>query len=134
MEDQKEKRSIAELLSEAAGSSSELVRQEMALARAEAAEKMKQVSFAIMFVIIGSLIAAGGLFYVLEALVYGIAQLLPEDYRMWLAALIVGVGAGIIGLLFLFRAFRLMSAGHITPRRTMKNIRLDTQVARGQYP
>ena len=80
-------RSMSSLLSALAREASRLFRQEMALARAELADKLGQLGTGAAEMIIGGFIIYGGFLVLLAAAVLGLAQVLSP----WLAAVVVGV-------------------------------------------
>ena len=117
----KTERSLAALLADVAGESVELVRQELALFKAELAEKLSRAGTGAALVGAGALIAYSGLFFLLLAAVLGLALVLPA----WAAALIVGVLVlGIGGALALIGRSR-MRADALAPERTMRSLRAD---------
>lgn len=132
MEEQKENRSVASLVSELATETTTLVRQEVALAKAEANEKLGQLSSGIKSLVVGAAVLIASLFYILDAVVYGLARLMPEEYRLWLAALIVGVVIGIIGLVLVKKGSKNLQARHLAPNRTAHSLKRDSQLVKGQ--
>lgn len=132
MDEQKDNRSVTALMSELADETTTLVRQQIALAKAEANEKIHQVTGGIKSLVIGGAILIVSLFYILDAVVYGLARLLPEDYRLWLAALIVGVVLGIVGLVLLKKGEKQVQASNLKPTRTTESIKRDAETVRGQ--
>ena len=87
-------RSVGELLRDLAGDSASLVRQEFALARTEAQDKLHQTITASTELVVGALVALAALIVLLEAAVYGLTR---AGLEHWLAALIVGGVVGIVG-------------------------------------
>src|SRR3546814_13839240 len=71
-----------------------LIRQELRLAQAETAEKLEQAQNGIYAVITGLLLAFCGLLILLQALVLGLSNHMPD----WVAALPVG---GVLALIAL---------------------------------
>lgn len=132
MDEHKNNRPVTALMSELASETTTLVRQEVALAKAEANEKLHQITSGIKYLVIGGAILIAALFYILDAVVYGIARLMPDEYRLWLAALIVGVVVGIIGLIFLKKGQKNLDARNLSPRRSPRSVKLDTQLVKGQ--
>lgn len=132
MEKQEDRRSLTALMSELADETSTLVRQEVALAKAEAGEKVNQVTTGIKSLVIGGAILLVSLFYILDAVVYGLARLMPDSYQLWLAALIVGVVVGIIGLILLKKGSKQVQASNLKPTRTPESLKRDAQTVRGQ--
>jgi hypothetical protein len=117
----KAERSLTALLSDVAGETVELVRQELALFKAELQEKLGRAGGGAALVGAGALIAYSGLLFLLLAAVFALALVLPA----WAAALIVGVlvlGAG--GALALVGK-RRMRADAMAPERTMRSLRED---------
>jgi hypothetical protein len=92
-------RPLKTLLGELFGETSELVRQEVSLAQAEASVKLNDALRGLGFMILSGAICFAGLFYILDAVVFGVSLLMPEPYQYWLAALLVGVVVLIAGLL-----------------------------------
>src|SRR5690554_835375 len=131
-QEQRDPRTIKSLLNELAEETTDLVRQEAALARAETNEKLHLATRAIVFLVIGGAIAIAGLFYVLDAVVYGLARFMPGEYRLWLAALIVGLVVLTIGFFMLRKAQKDLKPNRLTPKRSAESIQRDVQLARGQ--
>lgn len=132
MEEQNNRRSITALVNELADETTTLVRQEVALAKAEASEKVQQVTSGIKYLVVGGAALLVGLVYLLDALVYGIARLVPDDYRLWLGALIVGVVGGIVGLTLLKKGGNQVQASNLKPTRSTASVKRDAQTIRGQ--
>ena len=132
MQEERDSRSIKSLLNELAEETTDLVRQEAALARAETTEKIQVATRAMKFMVVGGAIAIAGLFYILDAIVYGLARMLPEEYRLWAAALIVGVVVLVIGFILLKKAQHDLTPQKLAPKRTTHSIQRDVQLARGQ--
>jgi hypothetical protein len=117
----KAERSLATLLSDVAGETVELVRQELALFKAELQEKLSKAGIGAALVGAGALIAYSGWLFLLLAAVFALALVLP----VWAAALIVGaLVLGIGGVLALVGKSR-MRADALTPERTMRSLRED---------
>lgn len=129
----KNTRSLASLFSELATETTTLVRQQIALAKAEANEKLGQLGSGIASIMVGGAILIAALFYILDAVVYGIARLMPDEYRLWLAALIVGVVVGLVGLILVKKGQKNIQPENLAPRRTTRSVKLDTQMVKGQH-
>ena len=132
MEEQKDRRSVTTLMSELADETTTLVRQEVALAKAEANEKFHQIMSGVRSLILGGAILLVALFYVLDAVVYGIARLVPEEYRLWLGALIVGVVVAIVGVMLVKKGGKLLLTSSLSLNRTTDSVKRDAQTIRGQ--
>jgi len=125
----KAERSLATLLSDVAGETVELVRQELALFKAELQEKLSKAGIGAALVGAGALIAYSGWLFLLLAAVYALALVVPA----WAAALIVGaLVLGIGGVLALIGKSR-MRADALTPDRSMRSLREDQAWIKERY-
>ena len=114
-------RSVAALLSDLAGETSMLVRQEIALFKAELNEKLAQIGLGAGALAAGGVIAFSGWLALLAAAILGLSHVLAP----WLSALIIGVFVLAIGVgLALFGKSRL-KANALVPRRTLNSLRED---------
>lgn len=124
-------RSMGELFGELSNDLSTLVRQELALARAEMTEKGKQAGFGVgMFGGAGiiALLAAG----TLSACVIAA---LSTVMHVWLAALIVTcIYVAIAGVLALIAKQRVSRATPPVPEQTVETVKEDMQWAKTQMP
>jgi hypothetical protein len=121
-------RPIAALLSDLAGETSTLVRQEIALFKAELNEKLGRMGVGAGALAAGGVIAFSGWLALVAAAILGLSHVLAP----WLSALIVGIlvialGAG----LALFGKSRL-KADALVPRRTLNSLREDEAWIRDQ--
>jgi fatty acid desaturase len=114
-------RSLAALLADLAGETTELFRQELALFKAEMQEKLSRAGMGAAALAAAALIAFSGWLFLLLAAVYALAIVLP----LWAAALIVGVLvlvlAGVLALVGMSR----MRADALRPKRTLRSLRQD---------
>jgi hypothetical protein len=121
-------RSVAALLSDLANQIGSLVRQEVALFKAELVEKLGLIGRGVGAIAVGGMIALSGWLALVAAAILGLAIVLAP----WLAALIVGlvlVGVG-AGLLY-FGKSRL-DADALAMRRTLGSLREDEAWVREQ--
>jgi hypothetical protein len=125
-------RSFGSLFTELTQETTTLVQQEVALAKAEMSEKISQVGSGLATLIIGGFILFAGLLKLLDAAIFGIAELLPPDLTPWLAALIVGVIVAIIGAVMLQKGRSNLKSGNLAPRRTAESLRRDKEFAKEQ--
>jgi hypothetical protein len=121
-------RPIAALLCDLAGETSTLVRQEIALFKAELSEKLTRMGVGAAALAAGGVIAFSGWLALLAAAILGLSHVLAP----WLSALIIGVlvlalGAG----LALFGKSRL-NADALVPHRTLNSLREDEAWIRDQ--
>ena len=114
-------RPVAALLSDLAGETSMLVRQEIALFKAELNEKLARIGLGAGTLAAGGVIAFSGWLALLAAAILGLSHVLAP----WLSALIIGVFVLAIGVgLALFGKSRL-KADALVPRRTLNSLRED---------
>ncbi len=119
-------RSLTTLVSDLTQQSSDLIRKEAELAKAEMSEKLSEAQSALIALAIGGALLIVGMFYILNAVVYGIAEVLPPDLSPWLAALIVGTTITIIGYLLVQRSKSRLQPGNLKPDQTMDSLQHDT--------
>jgi Putative Actinobacterial Holin-X, holin superfamily III len=121
-------RPVAALLSDLAGDTSTLVRQEIALFKAELSEKLTRMGVGAGAVAAGGVIAFSGWLVLLAAAILGLSHVLPP----WLSALIIGVVVIALGAgLALFGKSRL-NADALVPHRTLNSLREDEAWIRDQ--
>ena len=121
-------RPVAALLSELAGETSTLVRQEIALFKAELSEKLTRTGVGAGALAAGGVIAFSGWLALLAAAILGLSQVLAP----WLSALIVAVVVIALGAgLALFGKSRL-KADALVPHRTLNSLREDQAWIRDQ--
>src|SRR5918994_3767960 len=88
-----------------------LVREEVALAKAEMTEKVTKLIKGAVFGIVAGVFALFALIYLLHALSWGIWDILDDGDNFWLGFLITGVVILVIGLIAAFIAVRLIKKG-----------------------
>ena len=108
-----------------------LVRQEVALAKAEISEKAAQIGRRIACLAAGALLAFAGVLGLLVAagagLYVGLATVMDPDIALWLAPLIVGLVVGVIGLALAGASITSLKHQDLAPRKTLDSLREDTQ-------
>ena len=117
----KTERSIAALLSDLGSETILLLRQELALLRAELHEKFSRVGQGATALGAGALIAFSGWLVLLAAAVLGLATAMPP----WLAALIVAILVLAVGGALLLIGKNRLDGDSLTPKRTMQSLRED---------
>jgi Putative Actinobacterial Holin-X, holin superfamily III len=128
----KEDRSFGSLFAELTQETATLVQQEVALAKAEMSEKISQVGSGLATLIIGGFVLFAGLLKLLDAVIFGIAELLPPDLTPWLAALIVGGIVAIIGAVMLQKGRSNLKSTNLAPQRTAESLRRDKDFVKEQ--
>jgi archaellum biogenesis protein FlaJ (TadC family) len=116
-------RSIAVLLSDLANETILLVRQEIALLKAELREKFGRMGQGATALGIGAALALSGWFVLLACAVLALATVMQP----WLAALIVAVVVFAIGGILLLIGKKRLDADNLVPRRTMRTLREDEE-------
>jgi hypothetical protein len=114
-------RSAAELLSNLAAETSALVRQELALFRAELRRIFGRAGQGAAALAVGAFLAFGGWLALLAAAVLGLATAIPA----WLAALGVAVANLAAGAALCWFGRRRLAVRSLRPRRTLANLRED---------
>ncbi|HEU4427005.1 MAG TPA: phage holin family protein [Pilimelia sp.] len=119
--------STAELVQRAADQISRLMRDELALARIELAEKGKQAGIGIgLFGGSGALV-----FYAIGTLIAALVLLLAEVLIPWVAALIVGVALLLLaGTLALLGRRQVRRMGSLVPESAAASVRADVEAVK----
>ena len=121
-------KSLATLFSDLTRDTVELVRQEIALARAELSQKVTTAQGAIASMAVGAAVILAGLFLLLQAVVQGVEMVLPPDMAPWLAPLLVGAIVAVIGWAMLRGGRAKLDPDNLVPRRTLDSLRRDQAV------
>ena len=122
-------RSVGELLTQLSEQTSVLVRQEIALAKAEMQEKGKQAGLGIGLMGGGTIVALGAF----GALTAFLILLLAETMSGWVAALLVGLAyAAIAAGLLLMGKNKVSEATPPVPEQTIETVKEDVQWAKSQ--
>jgi hypothetical protein len=118
--------SIGEIASGLAGDIQDLVRGELALARAEIDQKIHGLITAAIAAVGGALVAFAGLVVLLE----GGAALLAKWLPTWAALLIVGIVIVLVGGLIARGAIARLSLQNIKPERTIASVQRDAHIVK----
>ena len=116
--------SIGEIATGLAGDVQDLVRGELALARAEIDETLHALIAAAVAVVGGALVAFAGLVVLLE----GGAALLARWMPLWAALLVVGVVILLVGALIARAALAKLSLRRVKPERTLTSVQSDAHM------
>jgi xanthine/uracil permease len=125
-------RSIGALVSELSQETTTLLQQEIALAKTEMSEKVSQVSTALISLALGGLVLFAGLLVLLDAVVFGISEVMPLHLTPWLPALIVGVVVVIIGAILLQKGRSNLQTSNLIPQRTVTSLQRDKDMVKEQ--
>ena len=121
-------RSVAALLSDLASETGMLLRQEIALLKAELQEKFGRLGQGAGALAAGGLIAFSGWLALIAAAVLGLSKAVEP----WLAALIVGLVVVAIGIGLLLFGRSRFGADALVPHRTLNSLRQDEEWIRDQ--
>jgi hypothetical protein len=119
-----EQESAASLLSRLVGDCSALVRNEVALAKAELAESATRAKAGLVALIGAVSTLLAGALALVAAIILGLATVVEP----WAAALIVGVAITVVGLILLQGARKRLLPPHLEIDRTRASVRNDVQV------
>jgi protein-S-isoprenylcysteine O-methyltransferase Ste14 len=138
MDASRQSRSLAALFAALSRQLSALFRRELALARAELSEKVREAGSGLALITVGGMIILIGLFFIVQAVVFGVVALLdiwlPAEIAVWLGPLLVGLVAGLIGWALLSNGRNRLSAETLALHRTIHSLREDTSLAKEHMP
>jgi predicted PurR-regulated permease PerM len=129
-----DRRGMADLLKELRDETTRLFRQEIELAKTEMSEKASRVGRNSAYLAVGGAIAYLGLAFILLGVMYLIgwglaaAGLIPI-IATWLAALIVGIVAGIVGYAMVQKGIQTLKRESVLPEQTVHSMRENKQWA-----
>jgi hypothetical protein len=121
-----EHRGLADLFAALAREGSRLFRQEVALAKAELAQKLGRAGTGAVEIAAGGLILYAGFLALLAAAALALTRVLPD----WAAALLVGVVVILIGAVLVLKGKRDLGPRQLVPNRTLRTLREDARWAR----
>jgi uncharacterized membrane protein YqjE len=120
--------SLGRLFSDLSNDFSDLVREEIRLARVETMEKVSTATRGIVSLVAGGLVAYAGLL----ALLVMVGLLLNNIMPAWLASAIVGIIALVIGLILISAGRSTLSNMTIVPEKTIKTLKDDAEWVKEQ--
>ncbi|WP_158277387.1 phage holin family protein [Opitutus sp. ER46] len=131
--------SLPALLRELRDDTTTLLRQEVALAKAELKQNASSVGQHTVQMAIGGFVAYAGLIVLLIGLgLLGSSLLvragLDPDLAEWLAPAAIGAAVALIGWSLVARARRALAADQIAPRETLQSLREDKDWAQSKLP
>jgi xanthine/uracil permease len=116
--------SLRELVGGVAEDARDLVRGEVALARAEVEQKVDRVTAGVITLFGAMMLAYAGLVIVLIAAAQALARVMPD----WAASLIIGAVVLLIGTILAGVARKALSPSRMRPNRTVRNVEADARV------
>ncbi|MEO8250046.1 MAG: phage holin family protein [Burkholderiales bacterium] len=115
--------SISSLFSDLWRQTTTLIEQQASLAKAEASEKLTQITVGAGAVAAGGAVLFAGFIVLLGAVVNALAPLLPPRLAPWLAPAIVGLVVLIIGFIMVSGGIKALKAQNLKPTRTVESLR-----------
>ncbi len=116
-----ENRPLGDLFSDLATEMSNLVRQEVSLAKVEITQKAKYVGRNVGYLVVGGAVAYAALLAIIAAIIMLLARIMPN----WGATLIVGVVVAGIGWMLIGKAMMALQQADLTPRETVETLKED---------
>lgn len=116
-------RSLGELFEALSQDASLLVRQEVALAKAELSEKAAQLGKNAVLVAVGGAIGYVALFFVLAAIAIGLSAFI----QLWLAVLIVGLVVMTISIGLILTGLSALKRTSLMPEKTIATLKEDKE-------
>jgi hypothetical protein len=124
----KDDRSLGELFSDLATETSNLVKQEVALAQTELTQKAVKVGKNVGYLVVGGAVAYAAVLALLAAAIIGLGHL--TGYAI--AALIVGVVVAVAAVVLILSALSALKKVSVTPTQTVETIKEDAQWLKDQ--
>jgi len=121
-------RSFSDVLEDIVGNIQAIVRSEVRLAKTEIREEAGKAKSAGMLVGAGAVCGIFGTFFLLFAIVYGLAKLIPD----WAAALAVAVVLAIAAGALVGAGLKRFKQVHPTPDKTIESIKDNVEWAKQQ--
>ena len=119
-------RALGDLIGQVSSDASLLLKQEIALAKAELNEKAARLRTQATFIAAGAVALYTGAL----ALVAGLILLIAEVAPAWVAALLVGTAIATVGAVLLLRGKNNLEKLDLKPERTVSNLRQDVEAVK----
>lgn len=131
-----EARSVTGLLGDIVRDISDLVRQEIALAKTEASEKLSKMQVALAAIAIGGAVAFAGFIKLLDAAVFALGNVMGSLVTRFpaLPALVVGAIVVIVGIVMIKLGIDRFGENSLRLPRTMSNVQRDQAVVKEHLP
>lgn len=123
-----ENRSIPQLLGSLTSDLTTLLRKESELVRAEFSEKLQTLAKGGGELAAGAICLLAALMVLLQALVLALSKVMDPAW----AALLVGVGVAILGVVLLKAGAKTAKISNLTPDRTIRQVEKDVHLAKEQ--
>jgi hypothetical protein len=119
----KENLSVGELISNLAGETGTLIRQEITLAQTELTQKASEIGANIGFLLIGGTIGLAALGALMTAVIVGLSYFIP----LWASALLVGIVLCIVAGTMISSALSKIKEINLKPKETVKSLKEDVK-------
>ena len=116
-----ENKPLGDLFSDLASEMSNLVRQEVTLAKVEMTQNAKRLGKNIGYLVVGGAIGYAALLAVIAAVIMLLDRFMPS----WGAALLVGIVIAGISWMLIGKALNALQETEITPRETVETLKED---------
>lgn len=127
MQPLRDDRSLGQILRDLREETTQLLRQEVDLAKTEMSEKMSKLGTNMGSVATGGAVLFAGALVLLAALTLGLialfSQFMDRDVAMWLAPLLVGGILAGIGYSMMTKALHALKQEGIAPKRTTQSLK-----------
>jgi VIT1/CCC1 family predicted Fe2+/Mn2+ transporter len=123
-----EERPLSELFSDLVTETSNLVRNEVALARVELTDKASKIGRNVGSLVIGGAVAYAGVLAIGAAVIMLLSRVIPD----WLAALIVGLIVVCVAWLMISKAITALQRVELKPEETVESVKEDAQWIKDQ--
>jgi len=123
-----EERPLSELFSDLVTETSNLVRNEVALARVELTDKAGKIGRNVGSLVIGGAVAYAGVLAIGAAVIMLLSRVMPD----WLAALIVGLIVVGVAWLMISKAITELQKVDLKPEETVESVKEDAQWIKDQ--
>lgn len=114
-------RPLGDLFGDLASEMSNLVRQEVALAKVEVGQTAKHVGKNVGYLVVGGAVAYAAMLAIIAAIILLLAKVLPD----WGATLLVGVVVAGVGWLLIGKALLALQKTEVAPRQTVETLKED---------
>ena len=124
----RDQRSLGTLFAELSTETSTLIRDEVALAKAEMSQKVAGVGMDVGRLMAGGAVAYAGLLALIAALILALGEALP----MWLSALLVGIAVAAVGAVLVRSGLARLKERNPLPEQTIQTLKEDAQWLKNQ--
>ena len=128
MQEEKDDRSIGELIAELSRETTTLVRQEFQLAKVEMSQKASRAGKNVGFLVVGGVVAYTGVLAIVAAVIIVLGGVIP----LWLSALVVGLVIAAVGLFLVVKCANTLRQEDPAPRETIETLKEDKEWLRDQ--